>query len=277
MANKTVDWEGIKPLYLAGELSVKAIARQFAVSDAAILKHADKHGWGERPKKVSAAPRKPAVSAAANPILQTIANQSGDLTEKQEAFCLAYMANGGDASKAYRASYDASGMTDKTTWECASRLMADHKVSTRIADLRGAAAKVAIVEQAQVLREAARLGLSDAGALFDENGDLRPIKDLPPEVRACIASVEIDDRIEGSGDSARAYRVKKVKLWDKNSALEKLMKHLGMYEADNKQRAGLFDKVPLETMKAIEDRLRALQRPGLAGQPTASSASRFTH
>ena len=198
------------------------------------------------------------------------------MTSKQEAFCLAYLTEP-DASKAYRKVYSAEKMKPETVNRKAFDLLQDGKITARINELREAAAKEAVVEEAQVLREAARIGLSDAGLLFDEHGDLRPIADLPPEIRACIASVEIDDRSEGHGEDRITYRVKKVKLWDKNSALEKLMKHLGMYEADNKQRAGLFDKVPLETMKAIEDRLRALQRPDLAGQPAASSASRFTH
>ena len=32
-------------------------------------------------------------------------------------------------------------------------------------------------------------------------------------------------------------RPKKIKLWDKNAALEKLMRHLGPYESDNTQKA----------------------------------------
>jgi hypothetical protein len=29
----------------------------------------------------------------------------------------------------------------------------------------------------------------------------------------------------------------KVKLWDKNAALEKALKHLGLYERDNRQKS----------------------------------------
>ncbi|MFS8085006.1 MAG: terminase small subunit, partial [Acidobacteriota bacterium] len=142
---------------------------------------------------------------------------SAKLTSKQEQFCIEYL-KAADASAAYRAAYDAENMTPKTINECASRLLADRNVAARIAALRKAAAEVAIVNQAQVIAEAVRIALSDAGALFDERGDLKAIKILSPEIRACIASVEIDDRIEGSGDDARSYRVKTVKLWDKNSA-----------------------------------------------------------
>ena len=35
----------------------------------------------------------------------------------------------------------------------------------------------------------------------------------------------------------RTGRTTKLKVWDKNAALEKAMKHLGLYEKDNSQRA----------------------------------------
>jgi phage terminase small subunit len=37
---------------------------------------------------------------------------------------------------AYRSAYNTSRMTDKTIHESASKLMADHKISTRVAELR---------------------------------------------------------------------------------------------------------------------------------------------
>jgi phage terminase small subunit len=57
------------------------------------------------------------------------------LTDKQERFAIA-VAEGKNQSDAYRSAYNAENMTDKTINESASRLMADHKVSTRIEKLR---------------------------------------------------------------------------------------------------------------------------------------------
>ena len=62
------------------------------------------------------------------------------LTAKQEAFAQS-IADGLSQSDAYRASYAASRMADKTVWEKASALAADGKVSARIAELRGALAE----------------------------------------------------------------------------------------------------------------------------------------
>lgn len=189
------------------------------------------------------------------------------LTLKQEAFCAAYMANGGNASDAYRKSYAAEKMKAETINRNACELLQDNKIAARIAALRQAAADIAVLEEAKVLREVARLALSDPGELFDDNGDLRSIKDMPASLRACIASVEIDNRTERDPDDPdkfRSYTVKKVKMWDKNSALEKAMKHLGSFEKDNKQRAGIFDDLPPEEAQAVRDFLNDISRAASA-------------
>lgn len=89
--------------------------------------------------------------------------------------------------------------------------------------------------------------------MFDDDGSLLPIKQMPAEVRAAIASVEIE---EINADGKVIGRVKKIKLWDKNSAADKLLRHFGSYERDNKQRASVFDGVSRETLKEIVGKLR---------------------
>lgn len=57
------------------------------------------------------------------------------LTAKQEAFCQGIV-NGLGQADAYRAAYDAEGMKDNTIYPLASKLMNNHKVSARIANLK---------------------------------------------------------------------------------------------------------------------------------------------
>lgn len=42
---KVVDWEAMEPHYRAGAKSLSQLASEFGCSDAAIVKHAKKHGW----------------------------------------------------------------------------------------------------------------------------------------------------------------------------------------------------------------------------------------
>lgn len=176
------------------------------------------------------------------------------LTQKQELFCLAYIETG-NASESYRRAYCTAKMKNKTIWERASVLLSGSKVSARVAELRQAASDKAVVSEARVIEELARIGLFDPGELFAEDGSLLPVKKMSPEVRAAIASIEVE---EIDADGKVIGRVKKIKLWDKNSAADKLLRHLGSYEKDNRQRKGVLADLPRETLRLIVERLRGL-------------------
>lgn len=110
-----------------------------------------------------------------------------------------------------------------------------------------------------MIEELARIGLFDPGQLFAEDGSLLPVKKMAPEVRAAIASVEVEELFDGAGkDRKRIGYIRKVKLWDKNSAADKLLRHLGAYEKDNRQRLGVLADLPRETLRLIIERLRGL-------------------
>ena len=69
------------------------------------------------------------------------------LTQKQENFCLAYIETG-NASEAYRRSYEASKMAENTISVRASEMMADSKIAVRIAELRAP-----VIAKAQITLE----------------------------------------------------------------------------------------------------------------------------
>jgi phage terminase small subunit len=66
------------------------------------------------------------------------------LTQKQETFCLAYVETG-NASEAYRRAYNAGKMKPESVNVNASKLMADAKISLRVAGL-----KADLVERHQI-------------------------------------------------------------------------------------------------------------------------------
>ena len=65
------------------------------------------------------------------------------LTAKQELF-VQKIIEGYSQADAYRSAYNTKRMSDKTIWENASRLMADSKVTARVAELRNELAKPSI-------------------------------------------------------------------------------------------------------------------------------------
>jgi phage terminase small subunit len=135
----------------------------------------------------------------------------------------------------------------------ASKLLADAKVSLRIEELRHAASSKVVATEARVIEELARIGLLDPGRMFADDGTLLPIKQMPADVRAAISSIEVEEL--RADDGKVIGRTKKVKLWDKNSAADKLLRHLGSYAVDNRQRASPFEGVSRDVLRGIIERL----------------------
>ena len=89
------------------------------------------------------------------------------------------------------------------------------------------------ITQDRVLMEIARLAFNDPRRAFDEAGNLLPVHEWPDDVAAAISSI----KIKRVPDGDTMAEVAEVKFWDKNSALEKAGKHLGVFEKDNKQKS----------------------------------------
>lgn len=150
---------------------------------------------------------------------------ASDLTPMQEAFVRG-IASGLSQSEAYRQAYPRSQKwAAESVRVNAAKLSADTNVSLRIKELQAEAAKIAGLVGAEILWELRCIALSDIGEIMHPDGRVKLPSELPRATRAAVASFKIDEygRIE-------------YKFWDKNVALEKAMKHLGLYEIENKQR-----------------------------------------
>lgn len=85
------------------------------------------------------------------------------LTAKQEAFCLAYVQTG-NASEAYRRSYNAENMKPETVWRAAFELANNPNVATRVIELQAEASEralVTVLSLTQELEEARALALQE--------------------------------------------------------------------------------------------------------------------
>lgn len=144
------------------------------------------------------------------------------LTPRQAAFVMEYLVDLNATQAAIRAGYAESGAKVE-----GSRLLANANIDKHIRDLMDARAHRTLISQDKVIRELSRLALFDPSDAYDDAGNLKPIKDMSPDIRAAIASIKhlTDGTLE-------------VRFWDKNSSLDKLMKHLGMFEKDNAQSSG---------------------------------------
>lgn len=108
-----------------------------------------------------------------------------------------------------------------------------------------------------VMAELAKIVHADPRKLFDDKGALLPIRQWPDDMAGAVASIEVDELFEGKGKGRKFIGyTKKIKLWDKNSGIEKAMKHLGLFAEDNKQRMGALANLPRDVLQAIVERLQ---------------------
>lgn len=125
----------------------------------------------------------------------------------------------------------------------AIRLKGNERVAARVDELLGKVADKTVVTVARVLQELSRLGLADIRNGFDADGNLLPPQEWSDDFAASVASIEVVTRtLPGSAEEAakeggrkvrrrkaKVEYVHKIRFWDKNSALEKIAKHLGMF------------------------------------------------
>ena len=163
------------------------------------------------------------------------------LTDKQAAFAREYVIDFNASAAALRAGY-----SQRTAGRTAAELMKDARVQAEIQRLTAAKAARASMEADEVVEQLVNIVRSDISDVMtwgmseveDDEGlpngvaILRPnvtvfnSADLPRAITGAIAEVSMTDK-----------GTFKVKMHDKGAAIDKLMRHLGMFEKDNKQVA----------------------------------------
>jgi hypothetical protein len=156
------------------------------------------------------------------------------LTPQQEKFAQGVV-SGMSQAEAYRTAYPKSvKWKDSAVHVAGAKMMAIGRVSERVAELQQSAAEIAVDEAVEIARENLRLAKSRISGIMHEDGRVKLPHELDPATEAAIKSFKIDEygRIE-------------YQFWDKNSALERASKILGMFKEDNKQKTE-----PINTLAA---------------------------
>lgn len=152
------------------------------------------------------------------------------LTDRQARFVDEYIVDLNAKQAAIR-----SGYSKKTAEVQGSRLLSNAKVADAIAKRQKERGERTQLTADRVIKELGRIALGDIRSLFDERGNLRRPSELSADEAAMLSSVEVVTRSIGDG---QIEYVHKLKAWDKVSALDKLMRHLGEYAADKHEVTG---------------------------------------
>lgn len=105
--------------------------------------------------------------------------------------------------------------------------------------LRSEQSQRTFVTADKVQNEIARLAFSDIRDYYHENGKLKLPHELSHDAAAALAGIDIDELWDYNPIKDIREIVgetKKIKLYDKLNALDKLARRLGMFEKDNDQR-----------------------------------------
>ena len=125
----------------------------------------------------------------------------------------------------------------------ASRLRSNAIVASRISELVKTGAEQALVEITDVVKGFLRIAGADLSDAFQEDGrTLKPLKEMPRDLRLAIQSIEVDEIIDRESQTVIGY-TKKIKLCDKKGSWDSLARYLKMF----------VEKHELSLSKSLED------------------------
>jgi phage terminase small subunit len=170
------------------------------------------------------------------------------LTDKEISFIDEYLINGCNATEAIRKVSpkikDNSARTEG--WRMLIKADVRAEIDRRLAERR-AQNKLTVAHVENLLRDFAEVDLLD---IFQEDGDLKPLSEIPPHARRAIASIEVEEIWDGPrGERECIGHLKKIKLVDKRGAAELLGKWKKMFT--DKVEVGGTDGGPLRISVSI--------------------------
>lgn len=168
---------------------------------------------------------------------------TGNLTDQQLAFVLAYFENGFHQTEAARS----AGYAHPTV--AAVKLMKLQQVQDEIARRRQKLEQKHEVTRERIIAEYAKIAFSSLGDLIEvdsQGNGWIDLTRLTDEQRAAVSEFTVDEYKEGRGDDGRDVKRCKIKLGDKKAALDSLARILGMFN----------DKVTLEASSSLVERLQ---------------------
>lgn len=155
------------------------------------------------------------------------------LTAKQQRFVEEYLIDLNATQAAIRAGY-----SEKTAASQGQRLLNNVEIASAVSVAQMARSKRTEITQDRVLAELAKIGFSDIRKAVkwgvsphdsqDENADANGLNIYPVEL---VSSATIDDDTAAAVSEVSLTQTGvKIKLYDKLAALDKIGRHLGMFE-----------------------------------------------
>jgi phage terminase small subunit len=177
-----------------------------------------------------------------------------DLSEKQKSFCREFIKDFNGKQAAIRAGYSI-----KTANEQASRLLTKVHVQSYIESLTNKAAIKNDLTIEKVINEFQKIAFTSIAHLHNTWIERKDFETLTEDQKSAIESIEtkivkkVEKEFDGETFVNVPYEIEfvKIKLYDKQRALENLGKYLGVYAKDNNQKSPHSDLTEEETKLRI--------------------------
>lgn len=164
------------------------------------------------------------------------------LSPRQEIFCQEYAVSLNFRDAALKAGYSENMAEHKHR-----QLLDNPLIKERLREIKAPTIARLQMTADHVLQELFRIATCDIGQAFNEDGTMKPIHEIPEDVRRAIQAVEVEQLFDGTGaDRYQVGHTKKIRFWDKNKALEMLGKHFKLYT----DKIEVDSKVTLEQLVA---------------------------
>ena len=163
------------------------------------------------------------------------------LNERQRQFAREYLKDLNATQAAIRAGY-----SKKTAGQSGERLLKHVEIAPIIQKNMDKRVERTEITSDRVLKELFRLATVDIAEAFNEDGTLKPIHEIPEDVRRAISGVDVDTL---SGELVRH----KIRFWSKDSALEKLGKHLKLFTEKIEHSGKDGQPIQINVVTAVPD------------------------
>ena len=184
------------------------------------------------------------------------------LTPKQQLFVAEYLVDFNATAAYQRAGYKAHARSAAVN---AARLLTNADIAAEIEQKQQKLLQKVELTAEKVLQEVARIAFFDIRKMFDADGNPIPVHLLDADTAAVIAGIDVSEEFDGKGEDRKIVGyVKKYKMADKNSALDKALKVLGLM----REKLEVEDKTP-QTIDPMEGARRiAFALTRASQQPT---------
>lgn len=147
------------------------------------------------------------------------------LNANQELFCIEYLKDRNATKAATRAGY-----SEETAQQQGYRLLTNVFIKARINERIKEQLDNTKIDVTFIIRNLLNSATIDINDAYDENGELKPISEMPEPLRKAITEIRTEELFEGQGKNREHIgTAKTIKIQDRLRALELLGKHLKMF------------------------------------------------